>query len=269
MNSIEENQDTLYKIERQSATQEFLICLVAAANHLHSTMQSLKLDNFTWLKCDMAEPFLEHLSFRIGNQLFYVQIVDIDEKLPIPTNSSALKMVSKGSKGHPCLMPMKLEKDNWKPVGESWGLLNAKTGKRLDPISLVTDEDIEMSDWEIHDFGVQIVVDHIKDKLGFEMISAQGNPKVDPSLWFKGGSGPEWVVLRAVRYPETVGTLPNHIDAIRDSCARIGKTGHFASVCVANGDETFEYEDTGTSLSVIRGKRLFARFKGLKALYAN
>ena len=73
-----------------------------------------------------------------------------------------------------------------------------------------------MSDWEIHDFGVQIVVDHIKDKLGFEMISAQGNPKVDPSLWFNGESGPEWVVLRAVRYPETEGALPDPRAADRE-----------------------------------------------------
>ncbi len=75
--------------------------------------------------------------------LFRFKAVDIDEKLPIPTNSSALKMVSEGSRGYPCLMPMKLEKDNWKPVGDSWGLLNARTGKRLDPTSLVTDQDIE------------------------------------------------------------------------------------------------------------------------------
>jgi hypothetical protein len=29
-------------------------------------------------------------------------------------------------------------------------------------------------------------------------MSWQGNPSVDPSIWFVGDSGPEWVVVRAV-----------------------------------------------------------------------
>jgi hypothetical protein len=32
-------------------------------------------------------------------------------------------------------------------------------------------------------------------------MSWQGNLHVDPSIWFVGEYGPEWVVVRAARYP--------------------------------------------------------------------
>jgi hypothetical protein len=55
------------------------------------------------------------------------------------------------------------------------GLLDARTGKPIDPIALVSDERIEMTDWELQDFAVQIVRDHL-DKTGKKQMSWQGNP---------------------------------------------------------------------------------------------
>ena len=43
-----------------------------------------------------------------------------------------------------------------------------------------------MTDWEVHDVAVQVVRDHIVSDLGFELMSSQGKPSVDPSLWFVG-----------------------------------------------------------------------------------
>ena len=64
-----------------------------------------------------------------------------------------------------------------------------------------------MTAWELHDFAVQVVKGQL-EKEGYELMSSQGNPGVDPAIWFVGDSkGPEWIVVRAERYP--VGATPN------------------------------------------------------------
>jgi hypothetical protein len=70
-----------------------------------------------------------------------------------------------------------------------WGLIDAETGRMLiDPISFVSDEKIEMTDWELQDFAVQVVRDDLKTS-GRELMSWNGNPEVMPSIWFVGDQG--------------------------------------------------------------------------------
>jgi hypothetical protein len=66
--------------------------------------------------------------------------------------------------------------------------MRAPAGRPVDPRALVTDERIEMTDWELHDMAVQVVREHLQQQ-GFELMSWQGNPEVDPSIWFIGKSG--------------------------------------------------------------------------------
>lgn len=96
-----------------------------------------------------------------------------------------------------------------------------------------------MTDWELQDFAVQIVRDHL-EKAGRKLMSWQGNPSVDPSIWFVGDEGPEWVVVRAARYPKANTVPPENWQQIADRCARIARIGHFASVSVANADDAFD-----------------------------
>lgn len=57
----------------------------------------------------------------------------------------------------------------------------------IDPVTLVTDERIEMTRWELHDLVVQIVRNYLEQK-GHRLMSWQGNPDVDPAIWFVGDS---------------------------------------------------------------------------------
>ncbi|MBK8008622.1 MAG: hypothetical protein IPK23_09420 [Rhizobiales bacterium] len=91
----------------------------------------------------------------------------------------------------------------------------------------------------MQDFAVQIVRDHL-EKQGRKLMSWQGNPSVDPSIWFVGDHGPEWVVVRAARYPQTTADRPANWQQIAERCARIGKIGHFASVAAASANDAFD-----------------------------
>jgi hypothetical protein len=103
-------------------------------------------------------PFLAHLSFRLGNQLFCVRVEDVDGNAQGPGTIRGLATAARHANGHACILPMKKKRfcDSWVADLPGWGLLNAATGKPINPVSLVTSEKIVMSPWEVHDVAVQV-----------------------------------------------------------------------------------------------------------------
>lgn len=144
-----------------------------------------------------------------------------------------------------------------------WGLLDAETRDPIDPVSLVTDEAIEMTPWEVHDLAVQVVRTYLKEQ-GFQLMSWQGNPEVDPSIWFVGTTGkPEWVVVRAVKYPANRADRPGNWETIAHDCAAKSTTGHFASIAVVSVDQPFQARNEA-SVPLWRGHGMHVRFTGLE-----
>jgi hypothetical protein len=247
----------VHTIEMHEPSEAFAKCLEAAGRHLQSRAQ----DGLSWLKADLRPPFLEHLSFRLGNQVFFIRIEDVNRRVVGPASHDGLLMIADGWNGHASVMPMKKGFLGWTPQAPGWGLLDARTGKSLDPFKLVTGALIEMTDWELHDFAVQTVRDQLI-KEGRGLMSAQGNPGVNPSIWFVGDNGPEWVVVRAVRYPQREAAPPSNWATISESCRPTGKTGHFASVAVANADDSFQ--DGAPPKPLWRGHGMHVRYAGLE-----
>jgi hypothetical protein len=164
-------------------------------------------------------------------------------------------------------MPMKKSWGGWKPVGLGWGLVDARTGKEVVPPELISDEPIEMSDWELLDFAVQVVRQKLEEE-GRKIMSWQSNPSVDPSIWFVGEQGPEWVVVRAARYPSKSAPVPSNIEAIAQRCSRLSSGGNFAAVAFANADDPFDplAEKNGNFLPLLRGHRMHVRYDGMVPL---
>lgn len=242
-------------------SEDFIPCLAAAAKHLDRTAGDGAL---AWLKADALPPFLEHLSFRLGNRLFFVRVEDVEGRVSGPGNRRGVEGAAEGAGGIACLMPMRRTAGEWEPLAPGWGLVDADTGRTLDPAALVTDEKIEMTDWELHDFAVQVVRDHVGRQLGHRLTSWTGDPRVEPSIWFAGQTGPEWVVVRAVRYPAARARRPANMSTIASRCAGLGEAGHFASVAVASGEETFDARPGARAAPLWRGHQLLARFEGLE-----
>ena len=248
----------MYDIEMQEASEEFARCWKAAGLHIQRQAQA----DIPWLKANLNPPFLEHLSFRMGNQLFFVRLEDVESRLEVPGTRRGFLTIAEGCKGHACIMPMRRRGTEWIADGQGWGIHDLQTGKALDPVALISDELVEMTDWELHDFAVKVVKDYLV-KQGRKLMSWQGNPSVDPSIWFVGDSGPEWVVVRAARYPKMSADPPAKWPAIAERCARIGKLGHFAPVSVASADDAFDPTGAVPATPLWRGHGMFVRFLGL------
>lgn len=253
----------MFDIDMQEMTSEFMDCWKAAGDHIDKQVQG---GMQSWLRCQPYPPFLEHLSFRIGNQVFFVRVEDADERIDGPGSLRGLLKIADGCQGHACVMPMKKKSmaGVWTAVRSGWGLVNARTGAEVDPAQLVTDEKIEMTDWELQDFAVQVVRTQLKNE-GFQVLLWQGNPSVDPAIWFVGESkGPEWVVVRAVRFPGNDVPKPENWAAIADGCARRSKIGHFAQVAFASTDQPFKSEGE-KPVPLWRGYGTHVGYQGLES----
>ena len=252
----------MHNIEMHEMTEAFFPCWKAAGIHL-----SKQVDGGiqSWLRAHPYPPFLEHLSFRLGNQLFFVRIEDVDGKAQGPGTIRGLAAAARDGNGHACILPMKkkLFGGSWVADMPGWGLLNAETRKPINPVSLVTEEKIEMTPWEVHDMAVQVVRDYLQ-KEGFELMSWQGNPEVDPSIWFVGKTRrPEWVVVRSAKFPASNADRPTNWAAIADGCARLSTTGHFASVAVVSVNQPFASSEEAP-VPLWRGHGMHVRFDGLE-----
>lgn len=250
----------MFDIEMHKVSEEFCQCWQAAGRHLQTKAGDSPL---SWLKADLNPPFLEHLSFRMGNQLYFIRVEDADGHVTGPGSADGFRVIAEGCNGIACRMPMRRVGSTWNAQVPGWGLIDAKTGRRMDPVALISDEKIEMTDWEVHDFAVQVVRDYIVKKLGRELISSQGNPRVDPSIWFVDDNGPEWVVVRCVRFPERVAIIPENITDIAINCARLSAFGHFASVAIANSEDSFNASSKVPPLPLYRGHGIVVAFEGL------
>jgi hypothetical protein len=90
----------------------------------------------SWLRAELHAPSLEHLSFRLGNQQFFVRILPEDMDT-VPGTLHGLLTIASACRGHACLMPMEKRRGNWETSVSGWGLVAANTSKLIDPILFV------------------------------------------------------------------------------------------------------------------------------------
>lgn len=228
----------MYEIPLEEVSDDFALCWMATGLDIRNQAEG---SSQIWLKANLMPPFLEYLSFRLGDQIFFVQIQDVGGALELPGNHGGLLTIANECAGHACLMPMRRAGAQWKPAEPGWGLIDARTGTPINPVALISDEKNIMPDWELHDFAAEIVRRHLADA-GKELIRWNGSSRLSPPIWFEGDQGAEWVVVQAVRYPEREAPLPDELPAIRAYFTARNCPGRFASVAVSLAEETYDPE---------------------------
>lgn len=249
----------MYDVTQQPPTKKFRTAWAAAGQHLQRRGE----DAINWLRADLDPPMAEHLSFRLGNRLFFV-FVEVDGGIDGPSSKELFLEVAAEATALPTVLRMQASRGGFQPVDGGWGLRDMRDNSIVDPPALVSDELIEMSDWEVHDLAIQVVTSHLRPSC--EVVSRQPSPHIDPQVWFKDEQGPAYVVVRSARYPHEKAPRPTHLAAIIDLCARKSQRGFFASVVVASGEQ----EDADPSLGALplyRGHSMIVGFDGLEPLH--
>lgn len=252
----------MYKIEMDEMSPQFYGLWRAAIEHLSRQVQG---GIETWLRCHSAPPFLDHLSFRLGNQNFFLRVHDADGRVEGPGRMSGLNHIAAENGGHACILLMKRAglAGTWEAVRPGWGLVSPEDGRTIDPFSLVTDELIPMTPWEIHSMGVQVVLQQLHQD-GVHVTKWQDDPNIDPTLWFQNKDDQtEWVLVRTVTYPARRAERPANWDEMIENLAAISRRGNFASVALSSADQPFDTEDDAP-VPLWRGHGMYASFEGLE-----
>lgn len=251
----------MYPVEQSPPSDDFKNAWSAAGQHIQKQADS----GLSWLRATLNPPMAEHLSFRIGNQIFFIFIEAAE--FSYPQGKELFDKVCLEAYAIPCLMPMKNWFGKWKPSNSGWGLVHTKSNKVINPLDYVSNELIELTDWELHDFAIQVVCSHL-EKEGKKVFSKQPSTEIDPSIWFEDSSGTHFVVVRSARYPAIEALAPSNISDIKQGCAQLSKSGYFASVVFASSEDPFDPEakSNGNYLPIYRGHGVFPKFPGLKAL---
>jgi hypothetical protein len=251
----------LYQIAQDPPSDDFKAAWVSAGRYIQNQAGS----GLSWLRADLRPPLAEHLSFRIGNQIFFIFI----EAAEVEYRNGVelfLKVCSEAN-AVPCRMPMEKRFGDWGPKLNGWGLINTIDNAQFNPLDLVSDALIEMSDWEVHDFAIQIVAEDIV-KNGGEIFGRQPSPEIDPSIWFKDKQGSHFVVVRFERHPTQSSPVPKNIESIKQHCSKFTSSGFFASVVLANSEDPFDPDaaKNGNYSRLYRGHGLMPKYPGLRRI---
>lgn len=246
----------MMKIIEDAPSDRFRDAWRVAGNHILAQADG----GINWLRTDLNSPLIEHLSFRIGNQLFFVFVEA--EEFNFDNYKDLFISTANNASAIPCIMPMTERLTGYETSVSGWGLVHAESGKIINPLDLVSDELMLMSDFELHDFAIQVVKDSLT-KEGKTVVYMQSSD-MDPSVWFEEDGNRSWVVVRAVRYPQKdVITITS--DDINADVSGLDGKGYCAFVSVANADDPFDpaASDNGNYLPLYRGHGMIVSYKGL------
>ena len=251
----------LHQIDMYQMSEEFHEIFQAAVNHLQ---RSLGARQIHWLKARAEPPYLEHLSFRIGSQLFFVRVTDESDQIQGPSSIEGLLRVARGSNGHACLMPMRRDRStgDWHPVSSGSGLVDLASGKPLTFNDGDFSDLVLMTPWEQHDMSVGVVRAQL-EKNGYQIMSSCGDPDIKPSVWFIGDSGrPEWVIVKSHTFPDGPPEVSDdEVQEISGRTSEFADLGHFAPVGLVNANDL--------ELPLVRGAPMYVRYEGLEKVFGD
>jgi hypothetical protein len=235
-------------IPAEPASEPYLAALPAAGAHLHNFLAAhAQVGEIMWLRT--ADPFHCHIEIRLGTQRIFVRL----EGFAAPGSRQLLARIATQANGHALVMPMHVAAGRWRPVLAASGLVPLaeaqspwrariarllRAGRPFDLVALRSDLAVELTDWEVHENAIDAVCQMLRGE-GKTIVSRHPDPAVDPAIWYEGGQGREWMIVRAVRHPQPEAPCPpaEHVAEVAAVASRFSSRGSFVSVLVANEDE--------------------------------
>ena len=253
----------MHPIEFETASSDFLSCWSAAGAHL-SEINELGRKRF--IRASLMPIVLEHLSFILGNQIFFIHVCDVNNEVQPPSSIDGCIYAAGLANGVPCILEMqKDENGDWMPLNEGWGLKHAETKQLVDPQHYMTNKDVEITDWEVADVAILRVVREIEES-GGTILSTNSDPNVHPSVFFVDEDEiPKFVIVIAARYPNEPELDEGLIEKIREGVSGFAKSGYIAEVTLVSADDPFDSnaKENGNYLPLLRGAGYHQKFSGL------
>jgi hypothetical protein len=215
--------------------------------------------DYRWIKAELTWPSFDHLTFGYGNQIFSV-LVDVTHDGQFGLTEQQIDRCLKACTENnliPCIF--RVNPDPIRPASAGWNLEHLVTSQPIVPKEWANSERVELSEWELRNFSIQIILNHI-DEIGGEVLSFCDVPGVDPQIWFSDKAGNRsWVIVR--HFPKLSDDQASTWFGFEKSNPQLlDYDGYFAALSIASGEPILLDRDG----SVIP---LSERFTGLAPLY--
>ncbi|MFZ4595164.1 MAG: hypothetical protein ACOYOF_12985 [Verrucomicrobiaceae bacterium] len=270
-----------YQIDPHDPSQEFLRARNAAGVRLQEQFKRFggrvePQHDYRWLKADLTWPSFDHLTFAYRNQVFSV-LVDLVQDRRTGLKHQDVKRCVDACTEHnlvPCVFPV--DSRSFRPLKDGWNLSNIESGASVVPDDSVDDVKVEMSEWESHNFAIQIVRDDVEKSMKGTILSYCDVIGIDPQIWFDDQKGNRcWVIVR--NFARIDGTESTKFKGIETSNPQlVPYDGYFAAVSVASSEPfTVDLDAKLVPLSkrfdgsspIYRGDGFYVNFKGLERIY--
>ena len=272
-----------YQIDPNEPSEQFLRARSAAGCALQEQFAeqagqvSPQLD-FKWIKAEMTWPSFDHLTFACGNQVFSVLVEPVEGSRSLLRQKEIDRCLEACSENNlvPCSFPV--DASTLKPVSAGWNLVHLANRRSINPALLVSDTKLEMSEWEIRNFCMQVVRGHIEEKMSGTVLSFCDVIGIDPQVWFEDGVGSRnWVIVR--NYPTISGNEKNEWVGFEQTNPQLGQyDGFLAAVSLASA-EAVVHDKTGNvvplserfsgTAPLYRGDGFYTKFDGLERIYVS
>lgn len=270
-----------YQIDPQNPSKEFLRARNEAGVRLQEQFKKFAgrvepQHDFRWIKADLTWPSFDHLTFAYKNQVFSVLVDLVQDRRGTLTSNEVKRCIDACTENNlvPCIFPV--DAGSFRPLKDGWNLSNPESGASVVPNDCVDDIKVEMSEWELRNFAIQIVRDHIEKNLKGSILSYCDVLGIDPQIWFDDQHGNRcWVVVR--NFGKIKGSESAEFTGIEARNPQlIPYDGFFAGVSVASSEPfTVDLDAKLVPLSkrfdgsapVYRGDGFYINFKGLERIH--
>jgi hypothetical protein len=272
-----------YTINQNEPSEEFLRarhiagCTIQAQFKAHGGKLPPARD-FKWIKADLTWPAFDHLTFGYGNQVFSV-LVDLKDGSQCSLSTRETKRWQDACLENnlvPCLFPVDVH--TLKPISPGWNLYHLGDFYPVNPFECIDDAQVEMSAWEIRNFCLQIVRQHIADQMGAKVLSFCDVLGIDPQIWFEDKSGARsWVVVR--HYPVITGQEKTEWVRFERSNPQLASYDGFLAAVSLASSEPILLDKSGRIIPpserfsgnepLYRGDGFYIKFDGLQRIHAS
>ena len=232
-----------------------------AGNQIQKNMEML--NHCRWIRFEHTYPAFDNMCFVYRNKVFSVVIDIQDEEGKSYLPEEYIKRQLRAAECYnliPCKFPV-VASDMNEPEIETvvsktggWNLFRTDTEEAVFPGQLATMEEVLMSDWELHHYGIRFVIKYLKSK-SMKSLNFQDTLEVDPQVWFEDDMGRRcWAVVRTQISNGKDIKKPKKIDEIIRRCFK--HDGYFIGVGVTPVGSDVIYRGGKMNMTFVRFEKI-------------
>ena len=267
----------MFEIPRPNPNPIFLKARDLAGTHIQKLMAE-DPKNFAWIRSELTSPSFDDMNFRYKNKVFsiLIKVFQNGKEITDRFREVIFEEETRDNDLVPCVFSVNLDfipthsehgygihiKKGEIPEyrlslsGTSkWNLTHLLTGKDIDPFAIASDTPVVMSKYEMQNFAILVVREHLK-KEGLKLESFCDAPGVVPQLWFQEKDGKRsWVYIDYGPKASLIAT-PDITEMTKGLLGQFNGYHAAVGLQLAKGDKPY------------RGSGFYVDFSGLKKIHS-